>query len=164
MQGEVIHFTEIEPGDTLKIYPNYYDFEFLDSTSRRYDITLDENCLRRSNATNFSVKPYFLDELDQKFLDIWEKIKKLPAVTDTKLRNIESLWLTKIRDWKVDLTKKDSESFKQWNKLVESTLKQEFGDVDEMLRESIHSGLFFDCLELNLKILKEKVKKPDETK
>lgn len=63
----------------------------------------------------------------------------------------------------------DSESFRRWADLVETTLKKEFAryrDVTTLenradfdsLREGIFSGLFFDCLELHLRILKERIR------
>jgi len=163
--GEVVHFTEIEPGDILKVYPNYYDFEFLDSTARRYDIALDSNYRRKSNITNLFSKPYLLDELKQGIEELWNLLRKdTLGMTDTKLRNIESLWLTKLEEWKRNDTDR-----KQWENLVKATIGKEFKGLNEekieFLEQSVFSGLFFDCLELNLRILKKKVKEKDnETK
>lgn len=125
--GDVIHFTEVQPGDILRVYPNYYDFEFLDATTRRYDLAL-RNGRRKSNVTGFFSKPYLLDDLEQGLVGVWKEIGKqgntagvsalppllweyvekeaksggaerwmtsslMPNLTDTQLRNIESLWL-----------------------------------------------------------------------
>ena len=177
--GDLVHFSEVKEEDIITFYPGYYDFEFLDSTTRRYDIFWDEatNFKRRSNVTQLFSKPYLLDELEHKIVKLWKGIKGkdgkdkslMPEITDTKLRNIESLWLSKLQEWKVDISIKESKEFEEWANLVEATLKKEFSkylklgskedkDDFEWLKEVIHSGLFFDCLELYLRILKERIK------
>jgi len=172
--GDVIHFTEVEPGDVLELFPNYYDYEFLDTSIRRHDIPLDKRDRRISN-NKFLSKPYLLDELSQGLRGLWDSIRDngnsslMPGLTDTKLRNIESLWLSKLQDWAVNTEDRNSEGFKAWAELVEATLKKEFLKYKELddpsfmknferLKETIFSGLFFDCLELNLRILKKRVK------
>ena len=108
--GNVVHFTEIEKGDVLSVYPNYYDFEFLDSNARRHDITLNSQGRRKkSNVADFRSKPFLLDELSQKIMCLWDELlqgKQLKGITDTKLRNLQSLWLTKYQEWKVDIGKR----------------------------------------------------------
>ena len=165
----LIHFSEIEKGDELKIYPNLYDYEFLDSTVRRFDLYMGKKNKRpHIHLGHEGTCPYPLEMLS-KIEELWDTLTNptiIPGLTNTKLRNIESLWLTKLKEWKVNLTDTGSLGFQQWQKLVEATLNQEFpAEMREMLKESIYSGLFFDCLELNLRILKKKVKEKDnETK
>lgn len=99
--GDVVHFAEIQEGDTLSIYPNYYDFEFLDSNTRRHDIYLDSQHRRKSNVAHFMSKPFLLDELSQKIMRLWKGLlqdKQLKGITDTKLRNLQTLWLTKYQE------------------------------------------------------------------
>ena len=168
----MVHLSEIKEDDIIRVCPSFYDFEFLDSTTRRYDIILNNETKskRKSNVTQSFTKPYLLDEFKFKFIKLWSRFKKsnenaiIPNITDTKLRNIESLWLSKLQEWKVNLNSEDTVESKEWKKLVEATLKKELGDDIiknpkdfEWLKCLITSGLFFDCLELNLRILKNKV-------
>ena len=170
--GDLVHLSEIKEDDIIRVCPSFYDFEFLDSTTRRYDIILNDKTKskRKSNVTQSFTKPYLLDEFKFKFIKLWSRFKKsnenaiIPNITDTKLRNIESLWLSKLQEWKVNLNSEDTVESKEWKKLVEATLKKELGDDIiknpkdfEWLKGLITSGLFFDCLELNLRILKNKV-------
>ncbi|WP_295102297.1 CRISPR-associated protein Csx11 [uncultured Candidatus Kuenenia sp.] len=162
--GDVIHFKEVEKGDTLCMYPNYYDFEFLDSNTRRHDICLDKHGRRKSSVANYKSKPFLLDELNQKIMCVWEKLlqgKQLAGITDTKLRNLQSLWLTKYQEWDVDIGNKTSEQYEKWVNLVTSSIKKEFKEIDDgssdLLKETIKNGLFFDTLELYLGILKERI-------
>ena len=165
--GDAIHFKEIEEGDTLCVKPNYYDFEFLDSNIRRHKIRIDGALRRKSNIANFRSKPFLLDEVDQKLITICKYLiqgKQLQGITDAKLRNLQSLWLTKYQEWSVNLDEPDTDSCKVWNKFVETSVKKEFPDIDKqdevrsILLETIKNGVFFDMLELYLGILKLRVK------
>jgi len=146
----------------LSVYPNYYDFEFLDSNARRHDIVLDEPGRRRSNVADFKSKPFLLDELGQKVMCLWKELlqgRQLQGITDTKLRKLQSLWLTKYQEWVID---RNEEGFKAWENLVWVSLDKEFAlskEQRELLEKTIESGLFFDTLELYLGILKERIDK-----
>ncbi len=170
--GDLVHLSEIKEDDIIRVCPSFYDFEFLDSTTRRYDIILNDKTKskRKSNVTQSFTKPYLLDEFKFKFIKLWSRFKKsnenaiIPNITDTKLRNIESHWLSKLQEWKVNLKETSGSEYKEWLNLIETTLLKELGDDKiknpkdfEWLKGLITSGLFFDCLELNLRILKNKV-------
>lgn len=162
--GSVVHFSDIEAGDEITAFPNYYDFEFLDSNTRRYDITLDAGKRRKSNVADFKSKPFLLDELGQKIMCLWLELlqgKQLKGITDTKLRNLQSLWLTKYQEWEVDISNKSSCNHNRWIDLVLSSIQKEFKKIDDeycaLLQETIENGLFFDTLELYLGILKERI-------
>lgn len=170
--GDLVHLSEIKEDDIIRVCPSFYDFEFLDSTTRRYDIILNDKTKskRKSNVTQSFTKPYLLDEFKFKFIKLWGSFKEssenaiIPNITDTKLRNIESLWLSKLQEWKVNLKETSGSEYKEWLNLIETTLLKELGDDKiknpkdfEWLKGLITSGLFFDCLELNLRILKNKV-------
>ena len=159
--GNVVHFSQIKAGDQITVYPNYYDFEFLDSNTRRYDINLDAGYRRKSNVADFKSKPFLLDELGQKIMCLWlEHLqgKQLKGITDTKLKNLQSLWLTKYREW---VEEGKSDAFKQWKDFVACSIQKEFsiddGQQYALLMKTIENGLFFDTLELYLGILKERV-------
>jgi len=163
--GDVIHFTEIEEGDTLCIKPNFYDFEFLDSNIRRHEIGIDTQLRRKSNIANFRSKPFLLDEVDQKFIDIWKRVidgGQLPGITDSKLRTLQSLWLTKYQEWGVNLDIPGEDTCKRWINFVEASVEKEFPKLCKedrrILSETIKNGVFFDMLELYLGILKLRVK------
>lgn len=163
--GSVVHVSEIKPGDRLCLCPNYYDFEFLDSNARRYDLQL-RNGARRSSVADFPSKPVFLEELENKVYFLWDKLFKdqqLPGITDTKLRNLQSLWLTKLQEWRVDLARTKTDAYQNWMRLVHASIGREFHEMKDehfdMLDEMIRNGLFFDTLEIYLAILKERIGK-----
>ncbi|HEO66198.1 MAG TPA: hypothetical protein ENI73_10075 [Spirochaetes bacterium] len=105
-----------------------------------------------------------LDELGQKVMCLWSELlqgKQLKGITDTKIRNLQSLWLTKYQEWEVDISNKSSENYNRWIDLVLSSIQKEFKKIDDehcvLILETIENGLFFDALELYLGILKERI-------
>jgi len=162
--GDIIHFSAIKKDDSIRIYPNYYDFEFLDSNARRHDIAIDDNGRRKSNVANLQSKPFLLDELSQKIKYLWKALlqgKGINGITDTKLRNLQSLWLTKYNEWRVDITDKSSAQYNRWMTLVMTSIDKEFPELEKelclLLVETIENGVFFDTLELYPGILKERI-------
>lgn len=159
LDGSAIHISELEQGDVIKAYPNYYDFEFLDTTTRRFDLKMEDTEKRcHSFFGKNGTRPYLLEQLPD-IQTLWQRLKSMPDLTNTKLKNIEMLLQTKIKEWQVTINKENS----VWEALVDSILKKEFGlDVEEeefkFFKKAILTGLFLDCLELHLKILKQRIK------
>ena len=166
VEGDVIHCTEVQPGDKVEIYPGCYDFEFLDSNARRHDIAIGQNNRRFSSVTGFEAKPCLLDEMRQKIICTWKNFKDSPSaigITDTKLRNLQSLWLTKYQEWQVYKGARKDDAFRHWLDLVSSSIKKELQGLNKdslaLLQETIGTGLFFETLELYYGIMKEKIDK-----
>ncbi len=161
--GDLVHISDLKSGYKVRVYPNYYDFEFLDCNTRRHDIHLNKDNRRKSNVGDFKSKPFLLDELSQKIMYIWDELlkgKQLEGITDTKLRDLQSLWLTKYKEWGVSLEDKTSDSYQIWISLITASIQKEFKVDDKqqsLLLETIDNGLFFDTLELYPGILKERI-------
>lgn len=149
--GDVVHFSHIKKSDVIKAYLNRYDYVFLDSTARRYEIGATP--ARR------------LEDLEQGMEYLWKMICKTPGMTDTRLCNVEGLLRTKFDEWCASIDDKNSkaysEAFSQWTNLVDTTMKLKFKGVNvadgEFLTQAVLSGLFFDCLEFYLRILKQRI-------
>ncbi len=165
-KDELKHISELDEGEKIKIFPNYYDFELLDSSTRRLDIYFERD--KRPHKLFGSInspRPYLLKDIST-FEKIWELFKKLAndgKLTNTKLCNIESLLATKFEEWRLKEKDKDSQEWQIWKKLIETTLMKEFGwkkneNNFKFVKQTIISGIFFDCLELNLRILKKRIK------
>ncbi len=150
--GDVVPYSELEEGDKLCLYPNYYDFLYLDSNQKRHEI------FRSADETDC----YFLEELEQKFVRLWDNLiagDGLPGITQTKLKNLEALWLSKYQSW--------GGSHPMFEKLVKTSLNKEFvGMTDEnkeLMMETLKNGLFFRMMELQHTILKKRVRDDKET-
>ena len=149
--GDVVPYSELEKGDKLHLYPNYYDFLYLDSNQKRHEI------FRSAHETNL----YFMEELEQKFVRLWDNLTTgsgLSGITQTKLKNLEALWLSKYQLWGGD--------HPMFKKLVETSLDKEFiamtNENKELMIETLKNGLFFRMMELQHTILKKRVRDDKE--
>ncbi len=126
-------------------------------------------------AAAFPSRPYLLEGDDGGLQRLWKRLKEkgenalMPGLTDTQLRNVESLWLAKLREWGVNPANLESDGFEKWAEFVMVTIRREFDRYREpmddstrrdlkYLMDAIVSGMFFDCLELYLRVLKERVR------
>ncbi|RLB13072.1 MAG: CRISPR-associated protein Csx11 [Deltaproteobacteria bacterium] len=146
----LVHFSDIKKRDLLISHPNYYDYMFLDSTTRRFDLYLNSDRRKNTNPLEYP-KPMFLEKLEEIEL-LWSYLRSLPDLTDTALRNIESL-----------LREKPA----QLNCLADSVITKGLGVKKSSMLfnpfyNAIKNGLFFDCLELYLRILKQRIGKEEK--
>lgn len=156
------HVESIKKGDKIKIHPSFFDFEFLDTNVRRFDITLGEKGgtwkkREHSIVGENGTKPYFLGDLN--------KFKRLKMIFEeigswTPIWDFASLIIAK-QDWK---EVGDSGIYKSFaDSALENKIGSKFSgsekgkwrnDVKPFLAECIHEGSFFDAVELYKTILK----------
>jgi hypothetical protein len=67
----LVHAADLKDGDWIYFTPSTFDFEFLDTSARRFEVYYDENG-RRPRQT----RPFYLEDLDR-FEKLWEILKKL---------------------------------------------------------------------------------------
>lgn len=153
--GKVIHFGDLQDKDTIELYPNFFDFEYLDTSRRRFDLSIEEIPRKRpSGADQRRTRPMFLEDLDQHISCFWRSLQgSYPEMTDSKLRNIRAL----VHEWeKWPAENKDDERI--FASYVRSAAKLEMPWEDSgRLFKLVQNGLFFDTLELYLEILKERI-------
>jgi hypothetical protein len=68
----LVHAADLREGDRIYFTPSTFDFEFLDSTARRFEIDYDEKTGRRPRRT----RPFYLEDLDR-FEQLWAILKNL---------------------------------------------------------------------------------------
>ncbi|GET42750.1 CRISPR-associated protein Csx11 [Microseira wollei] len=68
----LVHAADLKQGDQIYFTPSTFDFEYLDSTARRFEIYYDEKTGRRPRQT----RPFYLEDLDR-FDTLWEILKNL---------------------------------------------------------------------------------------
>lgn len=147
------HALTLKENDTIKICPSFFDFIFLDSNIRRFDIRL-QNGKRPHSLFERGPRPYYVENLDE-FYEIWNTSEQ--RCDNTQLNNFESLLVSKIKEWELknleDLCDKE---FKELLKAsMENILGISRGSPDfEIIFQSVISGVFFDVKELNHTILK----------
>lgn len=160
-QESLISGSDLGPDDCVKLYPNYFDFEFLDTTARRLEIRYkDHKRIRKSSL--MGPRPYLLEEFTSVFEQIWKLFNK-PTMTTSQLKNIQENLVKLHMDWKdcenqneyEEVLKKQIENIlvnvgskNWWNSLAEGE--------KELLKEVCFDKTIFDILEFYNSILKLK--------
>ncbi len=155
--GWIVHVADLRPGETIYLWPSTFDFEFLDTNTRRFEIYYDEQG-RRPRRT----RPYYLEDLDR-LETLWDYMRRL---TKTQRRQvIRTIEATREIWYSQDLSGKSAtdEVFRQF---VADTLggatwrkEQQWRDISEEWQEKLIQagvrGELADLVELHMEILKE---------
>lgn len=155
---------KLKKNEVVDVLLGAFDFEFLDTAGRRFDLYLDKNNKKRVTHTLLGAngpRPYNIYHL--KLLKELEFIifrqKEQSDLTDTRLQNIFTLLSTKLTEWyKTPESYKNRESYQ---KLVAAVLQKEMDLAAEeraFLEKAVLSGLFFDWVELFYRIEKRKLR------
>ncbi|HID65326.1 MAG TPA: CRISPR-associated protein Csx11 [Anaerolineae bacterium] len=153
--GRWVHVSEVKKEDRVALWPNLFDFVFLDTVSRRLEAHVDLETGRRRHpllGTSHSPRPYPLERLTE-FKRVWDEICNTKGMSETRLQAASTLLARKWRLW--NLTESD-EYWESWKWLVANTVARWFND-DQTILDAIIEGTFFDVVELYRHILKRKV-------
>lgn len=157
------HVLKIKPEDKLKFNKYYFDFEYLDSNIRRFDLGVKRKHWLFTNPEN-NPKPYLLWDLDN--FERLNRIIKEYNLTNTQIMNLYELLISKIEEWEIKNVDKLKNN-KEFRKFVENSIldiplrlktkikKREDEENKEFLINSILNGLFFDFVDLWHAILKK---------
>jgi hypothetical protein len=151
------------PGTQIKVHPSHWEYIFLDTSTRRFDVRLEPTGRRPHPLFGpcYSPRPYLLEDL-HRMDDVWDWCRPC-GMTNTRLYGIRDLLAARFAAWDLAEKPKDGVEWGAFEGLVDQVLGKEFGYRSGMaeyegLRCAILDGLFFDCLELYLQILKEEVR------
>lgn len=147
----LVHVSELKKGDTVSILPSKFDFEFLDSASRRFEICYDGKGNRRDSLK--ALRPYLLEELDN-FTDLWNVCSK--NLSNTQIKNIITLIEKKREEWAVGEDTTVFETFIHdvlYNANWKNGKRPDDAKMGE-LKDAAKSGELRDILELYMNILK----------
>lgn len=138
------HVSQLKPGDTITLWPSLFAYLYLDSVSTRIHAQIrplpNINTLEREKPT-----AYILNRID----DFDEVMKAINShnFTPNLVRSITELLLQKRKDWEFD---QNHEVF-SW--LVDCIVNEDLAG-DEILKQAIRDGVYFDAIELHQHILK----------
>lgn len=142
-----VHVCDLRPGDTVAFTPSTFDFEYLDVSSRRFEIAYGDDGRRLGEGKR--KRPYLLEQVSD-LEDAWQQISHL---TTSQIKGVEALIEAKRRDW--------GEPTGTLN--VSCTFGRFVGDVlheaeahSEALEQAAITGLLADALEIHLTIHKDK--------
>lgn len=137
----------IKPGrQDWKVWvrPSCFDFEFLDTTARRFEISYDVAGRRRGRTK----RPYLLDELPL-LEEAWQIVAGVNGLTASQIHAMWEDIEAKRQAWD------DVETFRKFVRqvLLNAGWKQQPANIDQLEKWGV-SGLLSDVLELYLSIMK----------
>lgn len=147
MSKNFVHVSEIKENDELFLLPSTFDFEFLDSSNRRFDVVYDKDCKRYKNK----LKPYYLEELDD-FINIWLNLST--NLYTTQIKKLIYLIESKREEWNI------TSDYTVFNQYVRNVLKnakwknKPDNKQFDIICEAAISGKLRDIIEFYLGILK----------
>lgn len=157
----LVHAGELEPGDKIYFTPATFDFEFLDSNARRFEIAYDEDGRRKDCLT----KPYLLDEIP-----VLEKIWNftISRLSSNQIFVIRDMIEAKRENWfeKPEESLYD-EGFKEFctDLFVNAEWQRRKPDKSELewLTDMAVCGYFTDAIYLFHHVMKDRVEDHTET-
>jgi hypothetical protein len=148
-----VQIHDLQEGDMVSFMPSRFDFEFLDTAARRFEISYDENGGRRGRS--HPARPYYLEQLDE-FEMLWNIL--FEGLETTQIDNLVGLIEEKRMEWLAD---HNDEVFKQ---TVHDALNnanwrphkrpKPASETFEQLYRAAVSGQLADVVEVYIRILK----------
>ncbi len=154
----LVHVADLREGDQIYFTPSTFDFEFLDSTARRFEIYYDEKTGRRPRRT----RPFYLEDLNR-FDILWKILKNL----ETSQRHQVIYAIEATRELWYGQNEPDSQTDPTFRQFVTDTLANAAWPKDQpwkiipqdqqtQLIDAGVRGELADLAELHMKILKER--------
>jgi len=147
-KGWLVHVKDLKKECEVSVTPSKFDFEFLDSSSRRFEVSYDENGNR--NDITKSERPYFLEELDD-FTKIWKILSE--KLARSQIKHIIGIIETKRKEW---LPEDKNDVFKNFihDVLHNANWKGGIPVNVEFLENAAFTGKLKDIVEFYMNILK----------
>lgn len=151
----LVHADELKKGDKIYFTPSTFDFEWLDTSARRFEIAYDETGKRLGRLT----RPYLLDELDE-IRRAWALISGEKGLSKSQIYALRDSVEARRESWNAS-SQDEKETFQRFCR--EAILNAAWKKTPS--RENIESfvawtanGLLADVIELYMGVMKEKTK------
>lgn len=160
----LVHAGELKAGDMVYFAPATFDFEYLDTTARRFEVSYKDG---RRRGADKAQRPYLLDDLAH-IADVWKTLDE--GLSTSQIKGLETLIESKRRDWEKPkgaqaLALPDDDPFRQLccDALANAEWRDErWKESKDLLVCAAVSGMLADALELHLAIAKESRKQENE--
>jgi len=147
------HVCDLQQGDRVGFTPSTFDFEYLDTTARRFEVSYADDGQRRGKDKR--QRPYLLEELDQ-IEQAWTIMHtRLPV---SQIKALDALIEGKRAAWDEPRgAQAVSPTFRRFVREVLQVLQQAGvrGAALERLEHAAVCGMLTDALELHLFLSKE---------
>jgi len=146
-KGWLVHVKELKKGYKVKIASSRFDFEFLDTSSRRFEVSYENG--KRRDTTKLE-RPYLLEEIDD-FIRLWDTLSG--GLARSQIKNVIGLIETKREEW---LPEEGNDVFEKFVHDILHNANWKVGipaNIEELEKAAI-SGKLKDIVELNMDILK----------
>ena len=153
----LVHVCDLVEGQTVHIAPSTFDFEFLDTTARRFEIAYDGKGRRRGRPT----RPYLLEEIET-LQQVWHLSSE--RLTTSQWMALDGLIEQKRRVWDEPrgASEKYSAAFRQFvhDALRNAEWKKGWKMLDQrdqdLLKRAALQGILNDAINLYHEAMKEK--------
>lgn len=144
----LLHASELKAGDQIYFTPATFDFEWLDTSARRFEIAYDAQGKRYGRLT----RPYLLDELDD-IQQAWSLIAGPDGLTTSQIHALRNTIEPRREAWQAS---PQEETFRQLcSDAIRNAKRPSLSDIDR-LTSWASSGLLADTIELYMEIMKVK--------
>ena len=159
----LVNAIKLENNGKVQIYPNYFDFEFLDTTARRLEIRYDQDHKRINRTSLRGPTPYYFEEFFDVFKKVWSLLEE--SMTTSQLKNVQSNLAKLHLDWDCCSTIKPENYYSTLKTQIENILinagnSKWWASLEEKDKELILGvcidKTIFDILEFYNSILKMK--------
>lgn len=144
-------------GEKVQVRPSILDFEFLDTSARRFEVAYDEQGRRRGRPT----RPYLLEELAA-LDDAWEAVAGPNGLTNSQIHALRDLIEDKRAAWQPTPADCAGDKSMYWQFCRDAILTAQWPQGCRPTGEALHRltdwavrGLFTDIIELRMGIMKE---------
>jgi hypothetical protein len=142
----------LRANDQVAFTPSTFDFEYLDTSARRFEVVYNSDGWRRSQERR--QRPYLLEQVAD-LEDTWRRISRLST---SQIQGVQALIEAKRRDWgEPSGTLNVSDTF---HRLVSDALREAKVYTRELEGAAL-TGMLSDALEIHMTIHKDKPEKED---
>jgi len=142
-----VHICDLRQGDKVAFAPSIFDFEYLDTSARRFEVAYNGDGQRMGKDKH--QRPYLLEQ----FNDLEDTWTQLSHLSTSQIKGLEALIEAKRRDWDEPTgTPNVSDAFRQF---VGDALR-EVKVHSARLESAAVTGMLADALEIHMTIHKGK--------